>query len=1001
MTDPLKACPSTEQLKALVDGSLSDNEQLVLQQHVDGCTTCQQSLESMVAGSQSWDDAIRHVRSEPQPIPETVLSDAIKRMKADEHLDSPAERNFTFDPTQYLEPSDEPGSIGKLGAYQVIEVVGQGGMGVVLKAFDPALHRVLAIKVLAPYLAHNPQARKRFVREAQAIAAVSHDHVITIHGIDELADQPRIVMQYISGRSLQQKIDAEGSLELKEILRIGMQTASGLAAAHAQGLVHRDVKPSNILLENGIQRVKLTDFGLARAVDDASLTQSGAIAGTPQYMAPEQANGDAVDFRADLFSLGSVLYAMCVGHSPFRASTTMGVLKRVCHDPPRPIQEINPDIPDWLSAIVMKLLEKQPQDRYASAKSVAEILEKWLAHVQQPMVVPRPGTSPDASRERRREPLSAIASDAPSRAARDSASPQYVNGRTILFQTVSWRPVLFLILCGMAVIVLAGPGNGMSPFETLAVGLLWGLFTCFWGLLLLGLARFIWATIYGYLPNTTRNRFFGGSSEQRRSDPNDVDDSTQLSGWLPAESLAMLAAIIVGLCSANPLLAAIVAIIVWRVAKSRVAIGESPSTDFAKANRTDEDPKDPASPLTTQSRFQTMLDQTSGYRQKLAGFGRWLLDAFTVDRQILLIAIGWFAAGAIDLFSLIVISQMPILIAFLFMVMGLLSLAVSVSAYSRQNLGLIRGVCLIGLLPLGVGAFVRIPLSVLTLIWQRQTAIKASFLSTPWKESTLGRMVGVPLRLIGTFGWLGVWSALCFAFFLASFVFYLVPFAPTTYRVLDRSVVRLHENTNAQLQLISTGSGSSVGLSPSAEAFRRMEVRLDCVDKYCPPPLVVKLGVTPLNQSTERDLSVQDIQQYFQVLFGESYPEHASNLYQAIRRLNSTGGIGSTIPQSPPQESFLAHDLRLLGRYMNLGEIEVYNVPPGFVRLDEMLDPKLFPAAQRNVNSSFKCRLSSAFAPLYGLGLIFVWFAGVVILIRRRHFRKSGIPPLATAAAPA
>lgn len=163
-----------------------------------------------------------------------------------------------------------------------------------------------------------------------------------------------------------------------------MQTAAGLAAAHAQGLVHRDVKPANILLENGIERVLLTDFGLARTIDEASLTCSGVIAGTPQYMAPEQARGEMVDFRSDLFSLGSVLYALCTGHSPFRAETTMGVLHRICKESPRPIQELNPEIPLWLSAIITRLHAKNPAKRYASAAEVAEILQRRLACLQSP-----------------------------------------------------------------------------------------------------------------------------------------------------------------------------------------------------------------------------------------------------------------------------------------------------------------------------------------------------------------------------------------------------------------------------------------------------------------------------------------------------------------------------------------------------------------------------------------------------------------------------------------
>src|SRR5438094_4144138 len=158
-------------------------------------------------------------------------------------------------------------------------------------------------------------------------------------------------MQLVSGLTLHDQIGAAGSLSVKEILRIGMQIAEGLAAAHKQGLVHRDIKPANILLENGVERVKITDFGLARATDDASVTQSGTVAGTPMFMSPEQANGEAVDHRSDLFSLGSVLYAMCTGRPPFRASSSMAVLKRVIEAAPRPIREINDEIPDWLCAV--------------------------------------------------------------------------------------------------------------------------------------------------------------------------------------------------------------------------------------------------------------------------------------------------------------------------------------------------------------------------------------------------------------------------------------------------------------------------------------------------------------------------------------------------------------------------------------------------------------------------------------------------------------------------
>eukprot|EP00913_Durusdinium_trenchii_P011153 g10475.t1 len=176
----------------------------------------------------------------------------------------------------------------------------------------------------------------------------------------------------------QARVDEFGPLAVKEILRIGIQAASGLAAAHAQGVVHRDVKPSNILLENDVERVLLTDFGLARVADDASMTRSGIVAGTPHYMSPEQANGAAVDPRSDLFSLGAVLYFMATGHPPFRAERTMAILNRICNDRQRPAWEVNSDIPVELSDLIDRLLEKKPQRRFASAEQVQAELARQL-----------------------------------------------------------------------------------------------------------------------------------------------------------------------------------------------------------------------------------------------------------------------------------------------------------------------------------------------------------------------------------------------------------------------------------------------------------------------------------------------------------------------------------------------------------------------------------------------------------------------------------------------
>ncbi|MFN3193585.1 MAG: serine/threonine-protein kinase [Aureliella sp.] len=316
-------------------------------------------------------------------------------LEAGEFLESPAPRLALtliadeiddFDEKEYdfefLDESDKSGCLGALGHYEIIGVVGRGAFGIVFRAFDTKLNRVVAIKVMAPELAQNKMAVRRFSREAQAAAAVVHDHVVTLHAIEEESRPPFLVMEFVEGQSLGERIEEQGLLEINEILRIGMQIASGLNAAHQQGLVHRDIKPANILLENGVKRVKLTDFGLARAVDDIGMTQTGTIAGTPQYMSPEQGLGQSIDERSDLFSLGSVLYTMCTGVAPFRADSTIATLKRVCDDRPKAITELNPDIPRWLANIVNRLLEKKPEKRFQSAEEVESLLRSCLADWQ-------------------------------------------------------------------------------------------------------------------------------------------------------------------------------------------------------------------------------------------------------------------------------------------------------------------------------------------------------------------------------------------------------------------------------------------------------------------------------------------------------------------------------------------------------------------------------------------------------------------------------------------
>lgn len=285
-----------------------------------------------------------------------------------------ADPDDTDDALDFLAPPGRPDSLGRIGHYEVLEILGRGGFGVVFRAFDDKLQRVVAIKVLSPSMAATSPARRRFLREARSAALIQHENVVRIHDTGE-EPLPFLVMEFVPGETLQQRLDRAGPLEVAEALKIARQVAEGLAAAHEKGLIHRDIKPSNILIDGSPQRqVKITDFGLARAADDASLTRSGVVAGTPMYMAPEQARGEALDHRADLFALGSVLYTMLTGRPPFRAETTLAVLKRVAEDAPRPMREVIPEVPEWLCQIVGKLHAKNPAERFQTAEEVAALL---------------------------------------------------------------------------------------------------------------------------------------------------------------------------------------------------------------------------------------------------------------------------------------------------------------------------------------------------------------------------------------------------------------------------------------------------------------------------------------------------------------------------------------------------------------------------------------------------------------------------------------------------
>ena len=419
------ACLQSSFVSRFLSDALSPLELTELVEHLTDCDSCREMIESQIGDETWWSGAEHSLR-------DSGLS------RGDSGVGSRSYSHLT----SLLGPTDDPESRGRVGGYEVTGLLGRGGMGAVFKAFDRGLNRFVAIKMLLPHHAESELARRRFVREGQAAAAVVDDHVLPIHAVDEWQGVPYLVMQYVRGQTLQQRIDRDGPLSTEEVLRIGIQTARGLAAAHSQGLVHRDVKPSNILLDGAVDRAMLTDFGLARATDDATMTRTGMVAGTPQYMSPEQARAEPADQSSDLFSFGTVLYAMCTGVAPFRAETSLGVLKLVSEHTPTQIESLNPDIPEWLCGIVRKLMSKDSKDRFRSASEVADILEGCLAHLRQPQLTPLPKS------------LSALAPPRRERSKRKA----YWSAAICLVIAAAWFPLQALLMPQQEEVAAKNPG---------------------------------------------------------------------------------------------------------------------------------------------------------------------------------------------------------------------------------------------------------------------------------------------------------------------------------------------------------------------------------------------------------------------------------------------------------------------------------------------------------------------------------------------------------------
>ena len=367
-----RSCPDPQTLQLLLRGRLPAAQREAWERHLLTCDQCAAAAETL-KGLDGLTAAIDRGR-------DPTKLDSASAAQGDTE---PASSRVSPAKFEFLAPPQQPGELGRLGDYRVLKPMGAGGMGLVFQAEDTRLRRPVAIKVMKPRVAAKRDSKERFLREARASAALTHDHIVQIYQVGEQSGVPFIAMQYLAGESLLARSNRVGKLPPAEVARIGKEVATGLAAAHEKGLIHRDIKPDNIWLEGKTGRAKILDFGLVRdSQDDVGLTEFGTIIGTPPYMAPEQITGDHVDHRADLFSLGSMLYRLAAGKPPFLASSVPALLYAISHSSPQPLSHAVSGIHPSLADLIHSLLRKSPDERPQSAETVA----RRLAEIESELV---------------------------------------------------------------------------------------------------------------------------------------------------------------------------------------------------------------------------------------------------------------------------------------------------------------------------------------------------------------------------------------------------------------------------------------------------------------------------------------------------------------------------------------------------------------------------------------------------------------------------------------
>jgi eukaryotic-like serine/threonine-protein kinase len=278
------------------------------------------------------------------------------------------------------------------GRYEIEQQVGSGGMSKVYRAHDRLLERTVALKILHEHYSQDDEYIERFRREARAVAQLAHPNVVTVIDRGEHESRQFIVFEYVDGENLKQLVQREGPLPTRQVVELGLQVARALASAHARGVVHRDVKPQNVLLsDEGLPKV--TDFGIARTSDVESVTLTGTVMGTSEYISPEQARGEPVDFRSDVYSLGAILYELCTGEVPYPGENPVSVAMRHLHEPVPSVRVRRPEIPSRLDAAIRRSMAKDPAERFGSMDELIAELEaslRGLGNGEETIVLPAP-----------------------------------------------------------------------------------------------------------------------------------------------------------------------------------------------------------------------------------------------------------------------------------------------------------------------------------------------------------------------------------------------------------------------------------------------------------------------------------------------------------------------------------------------------------------------------------------------------------------------------------